>query len=296
MSELTATKNVTDSVAKRVKALQNSGDLHLPANYSPNNALKSAYLILQETVDRNKKPVLESCTQTSIANCLLDMIVQGLNPAKKQCYFIAYGAKLTLMRSYHGSKAIVKSICGAKEVSAQVVWGGDDFEYTIDAGNKNIVFHKQKLQNVGKDPIGAYCVISFATGSYTDIMTIDQIKKSWTKSKMSPSSDSSTHSQFTEEMIKRTVINRACKHFINSSSDSALLLETVNKEQEFIAESELKKEIEEKGNKEIIDIEPVGGYVEPEFEAVEIPIIEEKREPIETTKAKPATQKNQAPF
>jgi recombination protein RecT len=38
--------------------------------------------------------VLQACTRDSIANALLDMAVQGLNPAKKQGYFIAYGKQL----------------------------------------------------------------------------------------------------------------------------------------------------------------------------------------------------------
>jgi recombination protein RecT len=59
----------------------------MPANYSYSNALKSAYLILSETVDREKKPVLQRCSQASIINTLLDMTIQGLSSAKKQCYF-----------------------------------------------------------------------------------------------------------------------------------------------------------------------------------------------------------------
>lgn len=37
-----------DSVLARVKTLESQGDLQFPANYSPENAMKSAMLQLQE--------------------------------------------------------------------------------------------------------------------------------------------------------------------------------------------------------------------------------------------------------
>jgi len=101
-------KNVADFVLSKIQKLQSNGEIYFPNNYSPENALKSAWLKLQETKDKNDKPVLQSCTQISIANALLNMVVQGLNPMKNQCYFIPYGNQLTLMRSYFGSIAVAK--------------------------------------------------------------------------------------------------------------------------------------------------------------------------------------------
>ena len=92
-------KDVVDTVLSKIKDFEEAGELKLPANYSAANALKSAWLILQETKDRNDKPALVVCTKESVANALLDMVVQGLSPMKKQCYFIVYGSKLTLQRS-----------------------------------------------------------------------------------------------------------------------------------------------------------------------------------------------------
>ena len=62
---------------------QKDGRLNLPANYSVGNAITSAWLILQNTFDKEKRPVLTSCTKESVANALLDMAIMGLNPAKK---------------------------------------------------------------------------------------------------------------------------------------------------------------------------------------------------------------------
>ena len=51
---------VFDKVQAVVKNYTNSGELALPEGYSPDNAMKSAWLVLQEAVDTNKRPVLES--------------------------------------------------------------------------------------------------------------------------------------------------------------------------------------------------------------------------------------------
>ena len=91
-------KNVADAVLVKIAHFQKAGDIRLPADYSPENALKSAWLILLETKNREGKPVLETCTKESIANALLNMVIQGLSPVKKQCDFIAYGDKLTMSR------------------------------------------------------------------------------------------------------------------------------------------------------------------------------------------------------
>ena len=63
-------ENVADLVMKRVESFTADGSLVLPKSYSVGNNLKSAWLILQEAVDRNNKPVLEVCTRASIANAI----------------------------------------------------------------------------------------------------------------------------------------------------------------------------------------------------------------------------------
>ena len=88
-------------------------------------------------------------------------------------------------------------------------------------------------------------------------MTIDQIKTSWKKSKLNPDNKESTHSQFTEDMCKRTVINKICKYYINTKDDSNLNIikmafETSDEE---LKESEVEYEIQENANKELIDVE-----------------------------------------
>ena len=206
-----------------------SKDLVLPSDYSAENALQAAWLIILETIDTvAKKPVLESCTKPSIVNSLLRMLTQGLNPVKKQCYFIPYGGKLSCKRSYFGTMAVARRVAGATDIYPELIYKGDEFEYEIFRGRKVVTKHTQKLENVNvQNIIAAYCIIEFfgSQESYTEIMTINQIQRAWAKSPVRQDAEGSTHKQFPDEMAKRTVVDRACKRLINSSSDRHLFVE-----------------------------------------------------------------------
>ncbi|MGE8207737.1 recombinase RecT [Heyndrickxia sp. NPDC080065] len=257
--------SVVDQVTAKVQQFQQNGEIHFPPAYSPENALKSAYLMLQNiktSKNDGNRPVLEACTKESIANSLLDMVVQGLNPMKKQGYFIAYGNQLTFQRSYMGTMAVTKRVANAKEINAQVIYKDDDVEFEMDKGKIIEFKHKQKFGNINKDNItGAYCVIEFHDGStHTELMTIDEIRKAWSKAQFwgkdaKEEKKGSTHDEFKQEMAKKTVINRACKRFLNSSDDGSLLLDTIRSSDERAEEAQVQSEINQNANSEIIDVE-----------------------------------------
>jgi recombination protein RecT len=196
--------------------------LCFPPNYSVSNSLNSAYLILQETKDRDSKPVLTSCSKQSIASSLMDMTIQGLNPMKKQCYFVAMGGKLKLMRSYQGTMAVAKR-CGVVAVNAEVIYEGDTFKYHIENGVKVIDEHIQDFMNIDTAKIkGAYAVLELDDDTqYTEVMNINQIKKAWSKG-YGYKDGAGVHGDFGDQMAKKTVIGRACKNIINSSDDANL--------------------------------------------------------------------------
>ena len=97
-------KEIGSSVMGRITELVEGKQLTLPSDYDAGTAVNSAMLILQDTKDKNGRPVLGVCTKASIAKSVLDMVIQGLQPGKKQCYFIAYADQLTLFRSYFGTE------------------------------------------------------------------------------------------------------------------------------------------------------------------------------------------------
>ncbi len=289
-----AKKDVVDVVENKVQDFMKRGELQLPENYSPHNAMKSAWLTLQEVETSDRKPALSACSKNSIANALLDMVVQGLNPSKNQCYFIPYGNKLICQRSYFGTMAVAKMVDPSiEEIVAEVVYEGDTLKYKIEKGKKVIAEHLQELESVDSGKVkAAYCMVIDTNGEVkkTEIMTMEEIKKSWGMSKMKPLDDkgnvkaSSTHGKFTADMCKRTVINKTVKPIINSSSDSHLLLEHFNRADEERAEEDIAQEIEENANSEVLDIEAevvsneVDGDSQQENTQTEAPENEEKEE------------------
>lgn len=255
-------KNITDSVLSRIEECKGEGTISFPSNYNYANALKSAQLILAETVDRNKKPVLQSCSKTSICNALLDMTLQGLSPTKKQCYFVAFNGKLQLMKSYLGNIAATKRLKGVKDVFANVIYEGDNFEYklNLETGLIEIVKHEQKFENIGKKILGAYAVVVRENApNYVEVMNMEQIKNAWNMG--AAKGKSGAHQNFGEEMAKKTVINRACKRFVNTSDDSDVLIESINRTNEYREEdiiettqAEVKEEIKENANSIPLDL------------------------------------------
>jgi len=271
-----AKKETVDVVISKVQALQSTREIDLPINYSAANALKSAWLIIQETVDKDKRPALDVCTKISVTNAMLDMVIQGLNPAKKQCYFIVYGNKLVMMRSYLGTKAVCMNVDRSLyDIYAEVVYAGDQLEYSIHNGNKIVENHRQKLENIDDSKIiAAYAIAVDQSGkvSRSELMTIDQIKAAWKKSKTYPITkegeikDGSTHSEFTGEMAKKTVTSRLAKHIIGKSDDKNLKISIERTDDESAFES-AQEEVAENANSEIIDIKPEPCQGQPETRA-----------------------------
>lgn len=276
----TQEKNITEEVLERVVDLRKKGELQVPTGYSTENALKSAYLILSETVDKDKKPVLQTCSRASIANTLLDMVIQGLSPSKKQCYFVAYGGKLQLMRSYMGTVAVTKRLKGVKDVKAYCIYEGDEFEteFNVDTATLKITNFNPKFENIDMNKIkGAFAVILGENGPiHVEIMNINQIKAAWNQGYAK--GKSGAHTNFTDEMAKKTVINRACKMFANTSDDSDLLIGAFNNSDKAYDEKdmvnnvdyEVKEEIKEKANSKPIDIKPPSNVVDVEPAEVKV--------------------------
>ena len=75
-------RSLDEQVIGNLNRLQEQG-LEMPPGYSPQNALKSAF----ELTNNSGGNLLQLAannpeTKTSISNALLDMVIQGLSPAK----------------------------------------------------------------------------------------------------------------------------------------------------------------------------------------------------------------------
>lgn len=213
---------IVASVNNRITQMQRNEGLKLPANYSPSNALNAAWLILSD--NSKGQSLLEKTTPQSQAKALLNMVIQGLSPAKNQLYFIPYGRDLTLMRSYFGSLAILKRLDNVQDVWAEVVREGDKFQIGSEKGRTVVKVFEPRFENQDNPIIAAFAVVVDSNGvkNYT-VMTKKQIDTSWSHAKTTK-----VQKEYPDQMAMRTVLNRAAKFFINSSADNDLLLGAVN--------------------------------------------------------------------
>lgn len=247
--------DITGAVLNKITAFESNGELRLPGDYSPANALKSAWLILQDVQDKNGKKALEVCTKESIANALLKMIVWGLSPLKNQGYFIVYGGELTFTPDYSGNILLAKRYGGLKSIKANAIFEGDEFQFEVDAetGRKRIVKHAQTLESIGSNKIkGAYAVFELEDGTRdVEIMNHSQILASWQQG--AAKGNSPAHTKFPDQMAMKTVINRACKLLIRSSDDS-VLYDQEDDNRDPVVEG-VKSKIRENANKEALTFE-----------------------------------------
>ena len=211
-------KDFTEGMVVKIKQKEKFG-LTFPKDYNYTNELMSAMLILQDTVDTNKKPVLQSCTRASIENALIEMVTDGLSIRKKQCYPVAYAGKLSCQPSVYGATCVARRY-GLVDINAEVVYEDDEFSYTIKNGEKTIVEHTQKIDNIDNDKIiGAYAIAVMKDGTIkTEVMTIKQIKTAWKQGFGYKETGNGVHQKFTDQMAMKTVKNRLLKQINNTHS------------------------------------------------------------------------------
>ena len=221
-------KTLADQITNTMTNYTKNG-LVMPKDYNYQNAIISSYLIIKQDEKLN------SCTKDSIANALVDMATLGLNASKNQCYFVPYAGKLQLQSSYFGKITSIRRIKGVIDVRADVIYKGTDYELEVDDyGNdtikilKSCPLEERSFENI----IGAWAKVIldeniWGSKSYTCIMTLDQIHKAWNQG--ATKGKSPAHTNFTDEMCKKTVINRCCKGFVNSAKDQDIFIETLNR-------------------------------------------------------------------
>lgn len=258
-------QKITTQVLSQIEKLK-SGGLVLPSDYNVENAVQSAWLKLQTIQNKDQKPIIKNgqvdqsvVTLTSCANALHDYVIQGLNVAKNQAYFIVYGQALTCQRSYHGDMLVAARVNPGIAFAFDTIREGEKVTISKLAtrrGPITTVNHEEIQFPRNPKIVGAYCGVYNADGEclgYT-VMEMDRIKKSWSKSKTyqySKPDKPTTHDEFPEEMALRTVIRHRCKSIISSSSD-VLLLASVKRQDEDSIDAELDEAVAEHANAEVI--------------------------------------------
>lgn len=262
-------KDFTEGMVVKIKQKERFG-LTFPKDYNYTNEFMSAMLILQDTVDMNKKPVLQSCTRASIENALIDMVTDGLSMRKKQCYPVAYAGKLSCQPSVYGATCVARRY-GLDDINAEVVYEGDKFRYTIMNGKKTIVEHTQEIDNIDNDKIkGAYAVAVMKDGTVkTEVMTIKQIKTAWKQGFGYKENGNGVHQKFTDQMAMKTVKNRLLKSINNTHSGFGEEDDYEEISHDEMLEQDVTYDIEQNANSE--------PFVVAESEATDSPAVEPEK-------------------
>ncbi len=268
----------------------------IPENYSYKNAIQSARYLITKPIESgpNKgKAIIDICTPQSILKTIMEMAQKGLNPDKKQCYFIPYGNVCTLSISYQGNVALAKR--GGEdigEVYGYAVYKDDvlNFSFNPQRGVFEIESYQPDISNWTKSGIaGAFAVITDRAGDvrYTEYMTMEQIKDSWAMG--GAKGNSPAHKNFPDQQAIKTVKSRAVKSFVNTSDDSEIV--SNDDRSTTYTDKAFKQELKEKANTLELDMNiPEERPAIEHKEQKEVPenvnpdtgeIIEDKDEPVE---------------
>lgn len=253
------TSQILSQAIGQYTAMLENNEFDKPENYSYKNAIQQARYLLTKPAESGKNKgmsIVDVCTPQSILQSVMEMAQKGLNPDKKQCYFIPYGNTCTLSVSYQGNVALAKrNGQDIGDIYGYAVYADDDFEMGFDLKKgtmeiKNYVPHVDKWS---KDKIiGAFAIITDKKGDvkYTEYMTMDQVRTAWSMG--AADGKSPAHKNFPDQQAIKTVKSRAVKSFVNTADDS----EIVNSADTSVAytDNEFSKELEANANKLELDV------------------------------------------
>ena len=175
-----------------------------------------------------------------------------------------------------------------KDIHAEIIYQGDKFKYHIEDGNKVLDSHEQDFMNIDNEKIlGAYAVVLMEDGTkHLEVMNIKQIKQSWSQGFGYKENGNGTHQKFTDQMAKKTVVNRALKQIINTHGDVFVQeadndTETVSKDDAFAAD--VAYDIEQNANTEEFIPEPMPIEEQPKQPTVADVVQTVEKEPAPAT-------------
>ena len=270
-NEIAVNNAFIDSLAAQLDKKSELG-MVFPAGYSYKNELLGAYLILKETYDKNRRPVLETCSQASIANALMEMVTNGLSMQKKQCYPVAYNGRLQCQISVYGNTAIARRY-GMEDISATCIYKDDTFEYHLENGEPVIDKHEQSFANLDGEIVGAYAIATMKNGrKHVEIMTRKMIETAWRQGFGFQEGKDGTHRKFTDQMCMKTVKNRCLKYIVRTygtQGEMDMVEQSEKIEQTDILAETVENDIESNANQEAFE------YVEAEIIPPETEVHEE---------------------
>ena len=159
----------------------------------------------------NEKPELKAINKTDLLMGLLKGAYLGLDFMNRECYLIPYGNTVQFQTDYKGECKFVKrySIRKIKDIFAKVVREGDSFEEAVIDSIPVINFRPKPFNTA--DIVGAFAEVLYEDGGMDyETMSVQDIQS--VRSNYSKASQSKAWKYSFDEMAKKTVLRRLCKH------------------------------------------------------------------------------------
>ena len=177
----------------------------LPKDFNRERFIQNCLAVMNET------PSLAKISPAQTIQGLLKGAYLGLDFMNRECYLIPYGNSVQFKTDYKGEVKFTKkySIRKIKDIYAKVVRKGDEFTEEIIDGHPSIQFKSVPFSN--EEIVGAFAVCLFQDGGLIyETMSVNDINS--VRNNYSKASQSKAWKNSFDEMCKKTVLRRLCKH------------------------------------------------------------------------------------
>lgn len=177
----------------------------LPKDFNRERFVQNCLAVMNET------PQLAKISPAQTIQGLLKGAYLGLDFMNRECYLIPYGNSVQFQTDYKGEVKFAKkyAIRKIKEIYAKVVREGDEFVEEIVDGQPSIDFKPKPFSKA--DILGAFAVVLYMDGGMAyETMSTDDINA--VRNNYSKASQSKAWKYSYDEMCKKTVLRRLCKH------------------------------------------------------------------------------------
>lgn len=159
----------------------------------------------------NEMPQLAKINQAQVIQGLVKGAYLGLDFLNRECYLIPYANDVQFQTDYKGEVKFTKkySVRKIRDIYAKVVRQGDSFTEEIVDGRPSIDFKPQPFND--GEIIGAFAVVLYQDGGMAyEAMSMKDINS--VRNNYSKASQSKAWKNSLDEMCKKTVLRRLCKH------------------------------------------------------------------------------------
>ena len=191
----------SDQLNDRLISVENA----LPKDFNRERFVQNCIAVMNET------PALAKINKAETIQGLLKGAYLGLDFMNRECYLIPYGSSVQFQTDYKGEVKFTKKYSTRKitDIYAKVVREGDTFIEEIRDGKQSIDFRPLPF-NKGTI-VGAFAIVLYRDGGMQyEVMSVDDINA--VRNNYSKASQSKAWKNSYDEMCKKTVLRRLCKH------------------------------------------------------------------------------------